>query len=85
MPVLDNFTDNLDEKEVTRDIWTSINDLYGKISHLVNFKYNLLVYRLIRKHYVKIGDLEDATGLTKQRLYQIVNAFEEKEIERQNG
>lgn len=85
MPKNENFTDNLSEKEVTRDIWRSINDLYGKIAHLVNFKYNLLIYRLVKKGYVRMMDLEDATGLTKQRIYQIINSFERKEIERQNG
>ena len=78
------FLDGVDERLVTREIWESVNQLYGKISHMVNFKYNLLVYRLVKKGYVKIEHLEEITGLTKQRIYQIVGGFEEKEVERQN-
>lgn len=80
-----SFLDGVDERMVTREIWESINQLYGKISHMVNFKYNLLVYRLVKKGYVKMENLEEITGLTKQRIYQIVNSFEEKEVERENG
>ncbi len=78
------FLDGVDERMITKDIWESVNKLYGKISHMVNFKYNLLVYRLIKKGYVKIGHLEEITGLTKQRIYQIVNDFEAREVSRQN-
>lgn len=78
------FLDGIDERLVTREIWDSVNQLYGKISHMVNFKYNLILYRLIKKGYVKLEHLEEITGLTKQRIYQIINSFEEREVERQN-
>jgi hypothetical protein len=79
----ENFLDGVDEKQVTKDIWQHINLLYGHISHLVNYKYELLLYRIIKKRYIKIEHLEEVTGLSRQRLYQIVNAFEEKEVKRQ--
>lgn len=78
------FLDEVDEKLMTKEIWQSINRLYSKISHMVNFKYNLLIYRLVKKSYVKIEHLEEVTGLSKQRISQIVNGFEEKEVERQH-
>lgn len=78
------FLDGVDERLVTREIWESVNQLYGKISHMVNFKYNLLLYRLIKKGYVKMDHLEEITGLTKQRIYQIINSFEEREVNRQD-
>ena len=78
------FLDGVDERLVTREIWESVNSLYGKISHMVNFKYNLLLYRLMKKGYVKIEHLQEITGISRQRLYQIINSFEEHEVERQN-
>ena len=78
------FLDGVDERLVTREIWQSINQLYGQISHMSSFKYNLLLYRLIKKGYVKLEHLEQVTGLTKQRLYQIIDSFEKKEVERRN-
>ena len=78
------FLDGVDERLVTREIWGSVNKLYGEISHMVNFKYNLLLYRLMKKGYVKIEHLQEITGISRQRLYQIINNFEEREVERQN-
>ncbi len=76
------FLDGVDEENVTQEIWKSLNQIYSKVSHLVNYKYHLIIYRLVKKGYVKIKDLEDATGYSKQRIYQIVNEFERREVER---
>lgn len=76
------FLEGIDEKDVTNEIWKSLNLLYGRIAHLVNYKYHLIIYRLVKKNYVDIKNLEDATGYSKQRIYQIVNTFERREIER---
>lgn len=76
------FIDDLDEKNTTRDIWTYINTLYSQVNHLVMFKYHLLIYRLVKYGYIKIEHLEEVTGLSKQRIYQIVAAFEDKELDR---
>lgn len=78
------FLDGIDEKNVTTEIWRSLNTLYSRISHLINYKYHLIIYRLVKKDYVDIKNLEDATGYSKQRIYQIVNEFERREVERTN-
>ena len=80
----ETFMDNIDEDEVSRDVWTSINGLYAKISHLVNFKYNLLIYRAIRGKYISQKNIARITGLSRQRISKIVNQFERREVERQN-
>lgn len=79
-----NFLDGVDERNVSEEIWRGVNKLYSTIIHLVNYKYNLLIYRLVRKGYVKNKDLMDATGYSKARIYQIVSDFEQKEVERMN-
>ena len=73
-----------DPETVTQDIWKSINQLYGKISHLVNYKYHLLIYRLMKNPNIPKKELEEATGNSRQRLYEITNEFEQREIERQH-
>ena len=78
------FLDGIDEENVTQEIWKSLNTLYSRISHLLNYKYHLLIYRLAKKDNIKMGDIEDATGYTRQRIHQIINAFEEREVERIN-
>ena len=76
------FLDGVDEENVTQEIWKSLNSLYSRISHLLNYKYHLIIYRLVRKGYVKMSDLEDATGYTRQRIHQIVTEFEKREVNR---
>lgn len=76
------FLDGIDEENVTQEIWKSLNSLYSRISHLLNYKYHLIIYRLVRKGYVKMSDLEDATGYTRQRIHQIVTEFEKREVNR---
>lgn len=80
----EEFLNNLDEKHITRDIWLSINELYGKIGHLVNFKYELLIYKIVKGRHIKVKTLKQITGLSRQRLHQIVAGFEQREVERQN-
>lgn len=80
----ETFLDGIDERMITQEIWGATNKLYGKITHMVNFKYNLLIYRLVKKGYVEIKNLEEVTGLSKQRIYKIVADFEGKEVRRQN-
>ena len=77
------FIAGVEQENVSKEIWRSINKLYSQLAHLVNYKYHLLLYRLVKKDYVDIKNLEQATGFTKQRIYQIVNQFEEREMNRQ--
>ena len=76
------FIDDPEEQTATKEIWQHINSLYTQINHLVTFKYHLLIYRLVKYGYIKIEHLEEVAGLSKQRIYQIVGSFEEKELER---
>lgn len=75
----------VDEKTVATEVQRYVNKLFSYTSHLVTFRYNLLIYRLLKRGYVKIGDLADATGFSTSRLYAIVALFEKREIERQEN
>lgn len=70
---------NMDEKDTTKNMWKLVNMLYSDISHMINYKYHRMIYTLVKKDYIDIKNLEDTTGYSKQRIYQIVNAFEEKQ------
>jgi len=76
------FLDGIDEENVTQEIWKGINIMFSKLSHLINYKYHLIIYRLVKKKYVKMSDLEDATGYSRQRIHQIISGFERREVER---
>ena len=74
------YLDNIDEKQVSQELWKEINELFSKIQTMVRFKNHIIIYRIIKNGWMKIEDLESATGLTKQRIYQIVNELERKEL-----
>lgn len=76
-----NFLDDVDEENVTQEIWRSLNKLYSHVSHLVNYKYHLILYRLVKRG-IKMEDLVYATGYSRQRIYKIVEDFEKRELER---
>ena len=77
------FLDGIDENNVTQEIWVTINKLFSYISQLVNFKYHLIMYRLLKKGYVKPSQLAEVSGYSRQRLNKIVNDFEKRETARQ--
>lgn len=77
--------DNIDEKQVSQELWKSINELFSQIQHMVRFQSHIIIYRIVKNKYMKIEDLEHATGLTKQRIYQIVNDLERKELSRREN
>lgn len=77
------FLDDINEENVTQEIWVSINKLFSRLSHLVNYKYHLILYRLLKKGYVKPGHLAEVSGFSEQRLYNIVKIFEQREVERE--
>lgn len=76
------FLDGVNEENVTQEIWITINKLFSYISHLVNYKHHLLIYRLLKKKVVPPETLSEVCGYSRQRLYSIVNAFEKRETER---
>lgn len=78
--------DNIDEKVISSDIHKNMNNLYKTISNLLNFKHHLLIYRLVKGGYISQENLSKLLGTSRQRINQIVEGFETREIERQaNG
>lgn len=83
-----DFLDGVDPENVTQEIWRSLNKLYSYVSHLVNYKNHLILYRLMKKlsqkQAITIDDLAEAAKCSKTRLYKIVAEFEKREVKRIN-
>ena len=60
---IDNLISNLPNK---------LNEMWSIITKMANLRYQLLIYKLLKRGHVKMIDLETDTGLSKQRLYDIV-------------
>ena len=62
-------------KKLQEDIWKVTNYL----QQLANYRYHLLIYKLIKKGRVKMKDLAEDSGYTVDNLYKIVDAFDAKQ------
>ena len=77
------FLDGVDDSNVKQEIWSTINKLFSYVTHLVNFKHHLILYRLFKKGYVSAEKLAEVSGYSTKRLYFIINSFEKREKERE--
>lgn len=76
------FLDGIDPENINKETWNKVNTLFGEISTLTNFKYHLLIYKLIRMEIVGTNELSRVTGLSNERISKIVTSFGEKMTER---
>lgn len=82
---IDFVIDNLDPKVVNQEVWNRLNEIVSYTHRLLNYRYHLLLWRLIKSGSVSLADLIKATGYPKQRLYKIVDAFDKKQEARQSN
>lgn len=62
--------------ELLSNLPNKLNEMWGIITKMANLRYQLLIYKLLRRGHVKMIDLENDTGLSKQRLYSIVDQID---------
>mgnify|MGYP001616042971 CR=1 FL=1 len=79
---IDFVTEETDPKVINQEIWNQLNKIVSYTNRLMTYRYNLLLYRLLKNGHVRMVDLEKDTGLSNVRLYKIVEAFEKHELER---
>lgn len=68
--------DSINPDEINKKAWEGLNAMYSHVSRLVNFKYNLLLYKLLKRGHTTMENLAHDTGLTRERLYKIVESVE---------
>lgn len=83
-PVIDFVTEETDPKIVNQEIREQLNQTTSLMQRYFNYRYNLLIYSLIKNNFVTVGDLEKATGFTRQWIYKIIDAFDKK-LQEKNG
>lgn len=68
--------DNEKEIEINRfisQIPTHMNKLWSLITKMTNLRYQLLIYKLLKRGLITTVDLSVATNLSRERLYKIVD------------
>lgn len=76
--------EDLDEKLIAQDLFNSTNTLISRLRMLVSLQVKVFLYRIIRKKYMNMDQLEEVTGITRQQLYRLMREFEERELDRRN-
>mgnify|MGYP001598302600 CR=1 FL=1 len=82
--VVDFVTDETDPKIVNQEIRDQLNQVTSLTQRYFNYRYNLLIYILVKNNFATTNNLEKATGFTRQWIYQIIDAFDKK-LEEKNG
>jgi len=57
----------------------TLNQLYRRLNEIDSIRFNLLIYRLVKKGFVSVTDLASCAGLTPNRIYQIINKFDQED------
>jgi len=70
-----------DSDEVRTMILKEIGQIYSKVTSLVNYRFYFLIYKLIKTGKIGVSDMADATHLSRERIYQIIDIFEKKRKE----
>lgn len=76
--IVDFAVDELDPQALNQLIWKNLNDIVSLTNRLVLQYRDSLIYRLVKNGHVKMADLEKDAGISKERIYHIVAAYEKK-------
>ena len=79
-----SMSEDINPDTIISEISAHLNSVYSKLAKLTNYRYHLLIYRLLKNGHVKISHLAGDAGLSPQRLRKITEDFETFEKVRQN-
>lgn len=71
-----NKLDNIDSNAIVKELSDKLNESFSLIAKLSSYKFDLLVYRLIKKGLIKKSDMANAIGISEVRLYEKLAQFE---------
>ena len=70
--------EDLSPDELKLEFSKKVNNMVSEIADFAYFRYNFLIYKLVKRGLVKVTDLAEATGLSRERIYKIISKFDEK-------
>ena len=68
----------MDSSDLNNKLQEDIQKITNYLQRIANYRYHLLIYKLVKKGSVKIIDLAEASGYTRNNIYRIVDAFDSK-------
>ena len=68
-----------DSSDLNTKLQEDIQKVTNYLQQIANYRYHLLIYKLIKKGRLKIKDLAEDSGYSVDNIYRIVDAFDSKE------
>lgn len=70
--------DEVTPSELNTKLQDDIKKVTSYLNQIANYRYHLLIYKLVKNGHVKIKDLVEDCGYSKQNIYNIVDTFDSK-------
>lgn len=70
--------DNLDPDKANKQLTDKLNDTYSLLSAFVNFRYDLLIYKLVKRGIVSMADMARETNTSIPTIRRIIEKFDEQ-------
>lgn len=69
----------MDSSELTQKLQNDIHKVTNYLQKVANYRYHLLIYKIMKKGRMKVKDLAEDSGYTIDNLYKIVDTFDAKQ------
>jgi hypothetical protein len=73
---MNDYSEGITHEEVKEKATKTFEQLISVLSIVTNFKYNLLIYRLLKRGHVSIDHLIQDTGLSNSGIRKIIDNTE---------
>ena len=69
----------MDSSELNNKLQEDIQKVTNYLQEIANYRYHLLLYKIIKGGHIKIGVLAELSGYSTDNIYKIVATFDSKE------
>ena len=70
----------MESNELNNQVQENIQKVTNYLQKVANYRYHLLIYKLVKKGRVRIKDLAEDSGYTVDNIYKIVDAIGSKQV-----
>ena len=69
---------DLTAEQISEKFQTQLNECFATLTKVAQFRYNYLVYRLLKKGLISKSDLAREAGITEKTIYRILDKVDEQ-------
>lgn len=69
-------TEGMEAGQLSSQITNAYNETYSALSKMLNLRYVMLIYRLLKRGYVTPAIIAECADTTRPNVYRMVDDFE---------